>query len=152
MCQQLKCITSITRRLMIRMKDQLNILILPEGIKSECLRLFRYSLDCADFLPEAQFILRVHPILNIENIIKSFPKIRYKKNIIISKNIISDDYKIANFAIFSGSSSIIQAVSNGLKPIYYSLNNNLNINPLYNIEKYIYTLTDRKSLINFIYN
>ena len=69
-----------------------------------------------------------------------YSKSSLSKNIIFSKNNLEDDMLISNFAIYRGSTAIINAVSNKLIPIYYSFSEDLTIDPLYEIKESKYTV------------
>jgi hypothetical protein len=110
-------------------------LVIPEGIPSEINLLFKFSLECAQKFPEIHFIWRLHPLFSFykltahNNMYSSLPN-----NIVLSENSIEQDMKICQGALYRGSSAIIQAVMAGLKPIYLQCNNEMDIDPLYELK------------------
>jgi len=145
------------RKLIIKksLKNNLHqnaILVIPEGIKSETYFLFSAVINIARKLNKRSFILRVHPLLNIEN----FQKIFLKKgvlpsNIEWSSHSFEYDLLRSSVAIYRGSSSIISACLNGLYPIYYSkLDDFESIDPLFLINKDERTAFSENDLINKI--
>jgi hypothetical protein len=108
-------------------------LVLPEGVESECILLFSFTLEFAKNNPQFTFIWRVHPILNISQIIKNNSIFNnLPRNIIISDNALELDFKKSYWAIYRGTTSIIEAIYQGLIPLYYDVGN-FNIDPLYKI-------------------
>jgi hypothetical protein len=109
-------------------------IVLPEGDVEECNRLFSFSLDCALVMPEMDFIWRLHPNLSFQVLAKNnkiFRKI--PSNIKLSKNTLIEDIKNSNWALYRGSTAIIQAAVNGVIPVYLSIKDEISVNTLYNI-------------------
>jgi hypothetical protein len=57
---------------------------------------------------------------------------------------------VSNFAFFSGSSAIIEAVQNGLMPLHINNSSDLSTNPFYEIKDYIFSTNNYLDIINFI--
>ena len=113
-------------------------LVLPEGIESECMKLFSFSLLCAVACPEIKFVWRLHPILLINKIkdqLKVFGK-KMPNNIEISTKLFSKDIARSSWALYRGSTAIISASSNNVIPIYLYQENELSVDPLYEIQSY----------------
>ena len=125
-------------------------LVLPEGEISECEILFKNSLKCALKLPHINFIWRLHPILNFDRLREETDLLsNLPPNIILSKKTLFEDIKSSSFALYRGSTSVIEAVSYGLIPIYFkSRENELTIDPLYNCEG-VNVVNNSNELINF---
>ena len=111
-------------------------LVLPEGEISECEILFKNSLKCALKLPHINFIWRLHPIFNFDKLKEETDLLnKLPPNIILSNKTLFEDIKSSSFALYRGSTSVIEAVSYGLIPIYFkSRENELTIDPLYSCE------------------
>ena len=110
-------------------------LVVPEGIFSECLLLFKFSLEYAIQHQNQKFIWRLHPILNFDILQKknSFFK-KLPDNIDISERSLDDDIKKCNSVLYRGSTSVLRAISGGLSPIYYKKSTDeLSVDPIYNI-------------------
>jgi hypothetical protein len=109
-------------------------LVIPEGTPSECLVLFDFTLRCARSYPDMKFIWRMHPILPFEELLSKNSNLRtLPDNITISQVKIEEDIAQSSWALYRGSTAIIQAVVAGLKPIYLELPDELNIDPLYEV-------------------
>ena len=109
-------------------------LVIPEGIPSECLVLFYFTLRCARSYPDIKFIWRMHPILSFEELLSKNSDLKtISDNITISQVKIEEDIAQSSWALYRGSTSIIQAVMAGLKPIYLAQSDELSIDPLYEV-------------------
>jgi len=112
-------------------------LVIPEGILSECNLLFEYSLDCAKAVPHIQFIWRLHPVIDIKSLLDQNPK--FKKlptNIVLSTASLEQDIMNSQWALYRGSTAVISALGYGLRPIYYECDNELPIDPLYDLKSW----------------
>ena len=108
-------------------------LVAPEGIESESVLLFNFAIEIAVKNPEMQFVFRTHPVLPF-----SVLKAKYKRfmslppNCFVSDKLsINDDFKQCNYFLYRGTSVAIYAVIDGLKPVYYKINDEISIDPLY---------------------
>jgi hypothetical protein len=140
----------------IKKKKTLNkkfFLVIPEGIFSESVDLFKFSLNCANKCKDFNFIWRVHPVINFDNVIKSL-KLNASKlpqNIIISKNSLDEDISKCSFVIYKGSAAVIKSVLNGCFPIYFESRNEKNFDPLkefFKKENYVRNVEDFIFLTN----
>ena len=131
-------------------KEKNTCLVIPEGVAAECLILFEFSIKCAIKFPDIKFIWRVHPILKIDEIINNFKKFKsLPDNISISKASLKDDLKESNWALYRGTTAIVEAVLNDVKPIYFEMGT-FNVDPLYlKINKlfYVQNVDDFSELI-----
>lgn len=110
-------------------------LVLPEGIASECHVLFEFSLSCAQAFPEIQFVWRLHPLVNFKSLLSKNPKLKsLSRNIVLSQSTFEGDIARCRWALYRGSTAIVQAASAGLRPIYLELPGEMTIDPLYDIE------------------
>ena len=113
------------------------ILVIPEAIFSECMLLFEYSISCANLYPNMNFIWRLHPLLNFDQIILENKSLSIRpKNITLSKQTLEEDIVISNLVLYRGSTAVINCIMLGLKPIYLKIENEMTIDPLYEIENY----------------
>jgi len=95
-------------------------------------------LRCANKFPTMKFIWRVHPILNIEEIsTKLFSNNKLPENIHLSKSTLEDDLNKAKWALYRGTTTIVQAVLSGVFPIYFDTQD-FNIDPLYSVNDEIF--------------
>jgi len=105
-------------------------LIIPEGILEECFLLFEFSIKCALKCPEVKFIWRLHPGIKFSYLRKKINFNKLPKNIIISNNELSYDLKKCTWALYRGTTTIIEGIYNNLRPIYLEMPNEINIDPL----------------------
>lgn len=118
-------------------------LVLPEGIASECHLMFEFSILCAIENPDVQFIWRLHPAVSFESLKNENPKLRTPpKNIILSQTSLEVDVSRSHWALYRGTTAIVQAVVGGLQPIYLQTTGELNIDPLYEIDVWRVSVSD----------
>jgi hypothetical protein len=107
-------------------------LVIPEGLDNECSLLFEFSLACAKFFPDIQFIWRLHPLVTFQYLMARNPKLRYLPgNIVLSQSTLEEDITRCRWALYRGTTAIVQAVIAGLRPIYLQLPGEMTIDPLY---------------------
>ena len=109
-------------------------LVLPEGYESETKKLLDFIIQFSKKNKDIKFIFRLHPILNFNEIKKIKPE--YNKlphNIIFSEQKLDFDIKRSSFVLYRGTTAVIQAVSQGLCPIYLASDDEMNIDPLYSV-------------------
>ncbi len=128
-------------------------LVLPEGDLIECNLLFEFSLECAKRFPEINFVWRLHPLITFKELFKKNNKLTsLPDNIVLSNDTLINDISKCNLALYRGTTAIIQAVGSGLKPIYFSLPNEMTIDPLYEINNslnYVYQVEDFFREVNY---
>jgi len=91
-------------------------LVLPEGLVSECLILFKLSLGYAKQYKDQQFIWRLHPLLNFDDIRKHGISLNsLPSNIHLSESSLDEDIQKCDSALYRGSTSIVNAINAGLK-------------------------------------
>ena len=128
---------TIKNNIKIFKRDKFRILVMPEGIPDELSIFLKFCKN--NYNKKVLFNLRLHPIL-YQN---KFSEINFKniKNLKISKNNILNDFKKNDFILYRGTAAVIDAVNNGLTPIYLSIKNEITVDPIYEINK--------KNIINF---
>jgi hypothetical protein len=127
-------------------------LVMPEDDISECNILFEFSIECAKELPNVKFIWRLHPLVTFSSLTKLNKKLRkLPSNVFLSNDTLADDIAKCNIALYRGTTAIVQAVGNGLKPIYLALHDEMTIDPLYEINptaNYVYQPADFKKRLD----
>ncbi|NBO18352.1 MAG: hypothetical protein EBV03_03830 [Proteobacteria bacterium] len=109
-------------------------LVLPEGIVSECNLLFGFSLKCARAMPSTEFIWRLHPNMNYAALIRQNPAFRdLPSNITLSMDTLSEDIARSYWALYRGSTAIVQAAVSGVRPVYLHQVGEIPIDTLYEI-------------------
>jgi hypothetical protein len=131
-------------------QSNINILVIPEGIIDECKILFAFCEACANLSPEINFTIRLHPSLNFDQLKLSGDNKDGKKNIIYSKNTLEEDIGDCSHVLYRGSSAVINALENGLRPIYLSLENELSIDPIFELKYWKLIITSPNQLIQCV--
>jgi len=111
-------------------KSNKTCLVIPEGILSECELLFKFSMSCALKFPDVRFIWRLHSLISFKQVlhvlktsIDSIPS-----NIELSNKSLSSDIQSSSFAIYRGSTAIVDAVKQGVVPLYLDREKEISIN------------------------
>jgi hypothetical protein len=106
--------------------------VLPEGIESECDLLFEFSLRCAALRPDIEFIWRLHPSMNHEALVGRNTKLRNPPaNVTLSRAPIEEDLAHSQWALYRGSTAVLQAVAAGVCPVYLAQPDEISIDPLH---------------------
>ena len=109
-------------------------LVIPEGIKDECNILFEFSIECALAMPDVEFIWRLHPVISFDSLKRGNPKLqKLPGNVTLSNREFQYDIALSQMACYRGSSAIVQAALQGLKPFYFRLRGEMTIDPLYGL-------------------
>lgn len=109
-------------------------LVLPEGIISECILLFEFSLKCAAIMPDIRFIWRLHPLVKFESLIAENPAFqKLPENVELSTATMEEDIARAGYALYRGSTAIVKAVCANVRPVYLALPDEMTIDPLYQL-------------------
>jgi len=122
-------------------------LILPGENKYEVYKFYELALKLAKKNKEFEFIFRLHPQRDATYYFKK--KIDHPFNLKISNNSFNRDLKKSFFAIYGGSTAIINCLSKGLWPIYYDCNKN-NVDVIFKLKlknKSIKNVNEFKNLI-----
>ena len=107
----------------INIVDNNTCIVLPEGFECECLILFRFVIECANFSNSINFILKMHPIMNIKMFIDKYPEFNYlPKNVRWSTDDIDIEFSKCKWVLYRGTTLIIKACYSNLIPIYYQYN------------------------------
>jgi hypothetical protein len=128
-------------------------LVLPEGIVDECVTLVRAAVQAAEALPSTIFRIRLHPIVGREQVENAAPDLRtiplnveWSSTDSLEKDLIG-----ARWALYRGSSTVIQAVQAGVKPFYYALGEEVfNLDPLAPLAEWRERVLTTGELINGI--
>ena len=119
-------------------------LVLPEAILDECELLFNFTLDYLKKYNNLKFIWRLHPLMNITDILKKLKITEYDSNKIILSSNLNKDFEISKFSLYRGSTSVIQSIRYSISPFYLEKENDFNIDPIYdlNLKNKIFTVED----------
>ena len=132
----------------LKSKLPLSCLVIPDGNESDCLNIIRFTYKAALNIPNIKFVIRMHPLLIFSNVIKDHPELTVvPDNIEISKLNITSDFERCKWALYRGSGAAIRATAAGLRPIYLTLDEELDIDPLYKLKKWKRTVSDIDDLV-----
>jgi hypothetical protein len=121
--------------------DDKYVLVIPEGFNSETLKMFEFTFRAAIEIKNKKFIFRCHPMINVNQFVKSFlkkKKMNIPSNLIISKNTFDYDLKKSKYVIYRGSAAAIQALGSQRLVIYLKFPKEINIDPLFMIKNKLY--------------
>lgn len=123
-------------------------LVIPDGVITECLFLFEFALRCASLAPNVTFVMRLHPIISVEEIADHDPRIGdVPDNLELSELSIQDDFARSSWAAYRGTSAAIHAVLAGLRPLYVSRLGEMPIDPLFELEVWRREVYSPKDLV-----
>jgi len=126
-------------------------LVLPEGTPSDCHTLFKFSILCARLCPEISFIWRMHPLLTFKelnetsNYLNNLPE-----NIKLSTATLEEDIALTDWALYKGSTAILPAVLAGVLPVYLAEQDEMTIDPLYELGDERISVTSAQDFFNAI--
>lgn len=108
-------------------------LLLPDGTLSESLAFFRFGLLCSIKLRHINFVIRLHPVLNLHEILNEDRSLReMPSNFHISSQSIQSDFLTNRWALYRGSGAGVRAATTGLRPIFYNHSpSDISIDPLH---------------------
>jgi len=121
-------------RLFVKNK-QFTCLVVPDGILSECINLFSFTLESARLNKNINYIWRLHPLITFDMIKKRNNFNSLPKNIILSNNPIEKDIDHSSWVVYRASTAVLPAALSGLRPIFFPQKGNLQIDPLYFLDK-----------------
>ena len=112
-------------------------LVVPTYFVEECLDLFRFSLAYAKQHQNQKFIWRLHPLVSFEKLKRHSSIFKeFTDNIYLSKDGLEEDIKKCDSVLYHSSTTVVNAINAGLKPIYYQQSSDeLNIDPIYTHKK-----------------
>jgi hypothetical protein len=146
-----------TKKNMINQKKRNLILVIPEGIYSECKNLFNFSLNLAKKYKKLNFVWRVHPVIDFEKVLKilKLKRISIPNNIKLSSKKFDEDVRKSKYVLYKGSAAVIKSVLMGNYPIYLKSKNEKLFDPLlefFNKKNHINNARDFLKLYNQIEN
>ena len=117
------------------LKNNSRCLILPTGLESETLELLKLCCKCLENKKNKfEFILRLHPHIDKKKFVEEnkhlLSKVKISNSLKLDKDIL-----LCKFVLYRGSSSVVEAMQQGLIPIYfYDNNNQIQIDPLWQLK------------------
>lgn len=103
-----------------RMTQDQCILAVPEGVMSETLILGQALTELASQLPKMRCVLRLHPIISREKVLRICSKIRSApENFSISSRTLECDIADSGWLIYRGSSVVLSAIASGARALFF---------------------------------
>ena len=119
----------------------LSILFLPEGFLSEVYHHIDLAKSLADKFPRRNFIIRLHPCLStFSHSIQQYIQSLNFANLSLSSLSFSQDIDRSSYAVYTGSTAILEGMFYNLFPIYYPHPDGFNLNPLHSLGQDPYPL------------
>jgi len=117
------------------------VLVALEGVK-EVLQFLEYVLEQAEICNNTSFLIRCHPILPFEDIVRMLPKRTIiPKNVIISDNneVINDACQ-ADVLLYWGTAVAVEAIKLGLPVIHFNRGDFFSYDPLFELTDFKWTV------------
>lgn len=110
------------------------VLFLPEGDYGECELMIDLAFELSTYRKNMNYIIRFHPLISVERLEDKFKKLLLlNENVKFSISSLENDLFESNYVIYRGTTAVVKAIEHGLYPIYFSLKNEMSINPLHDI-------------------
>lgn len=127
-------------------------LVLPDADARECETLFDFALACARQLPDINFALRPHPMVDTRALLyrhRALQKLPENVSISVDKPL-AQEFAQARYCLYRGSSAAMHAVLAGLKPYYLTQPGELPLDCLYGLRDWRETVTTPEDLANSV--
>ena len=109
-----------------------SILYVPEGTTQALFEFIRLVFKLTYELPYFNHVLRVHPDLKINGLLKIILKIlKTRTNFILSESALSNDLSCSKYLIYRSSAVGIESLGYNLMPIFYAKNSQSGLNVLF---------------------
>ena len=118
--------------------ERRTVLVLPVGVLDEAVLLFNFAIKLAESCPGYRFIFRCHPVLPFDRVRPHLTgSLERLSNIEISKEgVISSDFGRSSTVLYHGSSAVLYAVLDGLKPLYLHFEQLPDTDPLFQMSEW----------------
>ena len=130
-------------------RQYINCLILPESYDNEVKFLINFAKKTLDQKLKIKYLLRLHPNINNKKYLADIKNYIGKYNISLSSSSLDNDINNSNITFYRGSSSVIEAASKGLIPLYIKKQNELSLDVLYKLEKFKPKIRSMYDFYNF---
>ena len=132
-------------------KKASSCLVIPEAFTGEINILFDFSLICALKHPEIKFIWRLHPSSRSSLLVGRFGRFKdLPKNVVFSDKSIQEDAREARWALYRGSTAIIQVCRECVVPIYVACDDEITINSLEPVQDNVMMASNVKDFTDII--
>jgi hypothetical protein len=131
---------------------RLACLVIPEGLPSECVILCELAWACAQALPEVEFRVRFHPVFTYEDLVRRHPRFATRPaNVSISAGAsVREDATACRWALYRGSSAVLQAVLSGVRPLYFVGPDGNEIDPLFGMSEWRHRVRSPEDVVTIV--
>lgn len=132
--------------------EKVGVLVVPEGTVDECVMMFSFAKRSAALLPRCTFRWRLHPGITFNRLRRSSPALfaRLPENVVLSSASFVSDIVNSDFALYRGSSAIINCINGGLIPVYLDIGGSDDIDPLYGLTGKVLRLREPEELAGLV--
>lgn len=127
-------------------------LVLPEGIDDQVSDLVGFAKKIAIKMPMIEFIIRLHPITLPKNLDKNGCLRNLPSNIRLSNKDLNSDALSAKWAIYKGSTSILNCFALGVAPLYINEEHTISLDVLLQDDSSPYLIRNQNDLFVVISN
>lgn len=100
--------------------DDSTLLVLPEGVHEETITLFRLAMEALARDSKLLVILRTHPKINADRILKHFPEIgQHGSRVRLSQSSLRSDIAASRWMLYRGSTAAFEGLRSGLRPLLF---------------------------------
>ncbi|MFA5974921.1 MAG: hypothetical protein WC859_01995 [Elusimicrobiota bacterium] len=114
------------------------ILVTPEGMLPEMKALFGFTYRAARSIPWATFVIRTHPAMPLKHVLPELPEdfLRLPNIAVTQEKDISADFRRSSCILYRGSSTVLYAIFEGLRPVCLSVPGMIDTDPLYDLQSW----------------
>jgi hypothetical protein len=122
-----------------------DILVLPDGFRTETTLLFRAAIVAAPLLPDVRIRLRPHPVMPFDAVAPDLP--RLPRNVEVSAVAdLESDLARSGAVVYRGSSTVMTAVLAGAKPYYVEIPGEMTVDLLAEVDGWRERIRDGREL------
>lgn len=100
--------------------DGSTLLVLPEGVHEETIMLFGLAMEALSRDPTLQVILRTHPKIDADMVLKQLPEIRqHGSRLRLSQSSLQSDIAASRWMLYRGSTTAYEGLQSGLRPLLF---------------------------------
>lgn len=110
-------------------RNKNNILVAPDGVESECVKMMKFIFDFSIKNKNYNFIFRLHPVINFEKLKKKNKIFNQNfSNIVFSEEKLQFDLERSAYCLYRGSTIAFNCILSNVVPIFVNLDNENSLN------------------------
>ena len=121
------------------------ILVIPEGLIEDVDLFINFIKEITKKIKKFKFLIRFHPVISKTQIKERVSLLKNNPNIVFSEDTLTNDIQKSSYVFYRGSTAVFSSVIAGLTPLYFNYDE-VNLNPLYELEDYIQTIINVEDL------